>query len=867
MDQRINFWTTPLMDASLLGHFDVVSQLLDSRVEEINQKDDSGWTAMHYASAAGHTEIVELLLTRGAGVNCTTDKNESCLLLAAWNGHDEVVRVLVSAGADVNPQRDDGFSPLHTAGHGGNSDILKLMLDRIAQVNRVNNDRIPLTLGHVYPDKQYVGADMNSMTNESETCLLMYAFEVLKSLVRAYASTTFVNSQRKYDIARLHVREFIGVMKHFLKDSQVYTEDNFYSTIPIFCALLPRYDRGDYYDDDDYHYGFTHWSARVADVCSRINTTARFLLSNMAEGQISLLCARVTAEVDDDTSLYKTSQRELRYMYIHIVTLLLDNGLKTETRDKHGRTPLFTGADQGHTDEVKLLLNKGADGNSVTIYNEGCLMRAAYKGHTDVVRVLVSAGADNLQGDDVGVSPLHAACIIAEGNDVAKVLLENDNQHGANVDAADIHGDRPLHKAASHALDVVQLLVQHGAKLNVQNNDGKTPLHVAVENEQPDVIMFLLSQDADVGLTDVWRNTPLHYVTSKLLKLKGFAEYITKILTVKFRNPVTRNAVGVSAVQHNVAHGLLDYQFHDTRCFGNNNKQMYVDCHGNTPLHRAVGVYGRLEWFNKDYNVSKAVRFLVKHGADINAQNHAGFTPLHVAQGNKEIKACLRHADDRSFTITDSKGRNFWHLFIISIKDRCDDLIRSDLLRMIPSSAVYRCDNLRRTPLHYAIRDRYKRNEFTSSFINRLNGELIVNKQDKFGRTALHYAAIDNNQALVDLLVTKKADRKIQDTFGKTAEEYVLMRDMFDTNVRLQLPTAKSLFAASYYHAIPICIKRCSEDRYSDSAQYEAKLRKMIQDFRGSVDITSYVRDVPIRLLRTVLQKMPVTDGLFIRTG
>ena len=196
------------MDASLLGRMDLVSELLDSGAE-INQRDDSGWTAMHYASAAGHTEIVKLLLRRrrrgkrsrgrrrsrrGADVNCTTNKNESCLLLAALNGHDDVVRVLVSAGADVDLQRKDGFSPLHAACHGGWSDmmkLLKLMLDIILQVDiTVINDRAHLMLGQrdSYEFLQADDADMNSVTSGSENSLLACGFKVLNSLARAFES-------------------------------------------------------------------------------------------------------------------------------------------------------------------------------------------------------------------------------------------------------------------------------------------------------------------------------------------------------------------------------------------------------------------------------------------------------------------------------------------------------------------------------------------------------------------------------------------------------------------------------------------------------------------------------------------------------
>ena len=212
-----------------------------------------------------------------------------------------------------------------------------------------------------------------------------------------------------------------------------------------------------------------------------------------------------------------------------------------------------------------------------------------------------------------------------------KLLLNN----GAKAEISDKLGRTPLFIAVRHGLEVVQLLVQHGAKLNVQNINGKTPLHMAIASEQYDVIMFLLSQDADVGLTDVLRNTTLHYVTGELLKVSRFAGYVRRNVAVIFRNPVIRNAVGLSGIQQNiyVAHGLLDYQF---------NHMMCVDCHGNTILHHAVGVYyDKLKMFNigKTKNVSEAVDFLVKHGADINAQNNAGLTPLHVARRDEAIIA------------------------------------------------------------------------------------------------------------------------------------------------------------------------------------------------------------------------------------
>ena len=267
--------------------------------------------------------------------------------------------------------------------------------------------------------------------------------------------------------------------------------------------------------------------------------------------------------------------------------------------------------------------------------------------------------------------------------------------------------------------------LQHGANINVQNIDGKTPLHIAVEHQQSDVIVYLLSQDADAGLTDVWCNTPLHYLTRALFADSKVAESVEKLLTEVVLG--IRNSVDVSVSMHVTAYGLSVNQCHELKkssfhinihsqikecATETDNENVFCwnesdrDCNGNTPLHRAVGVYGQLKMFKVSTDVTETVEFLVKCGADINAQNK-GLTPLHVARGEKAIEACLQHACDQSFTVTDKRGRNYWHLLFL-MKTQNKSEFRRGIRPMIDNSdqctsnAQYSVDNLRRTPLHYA---------------------------------------------------------------------------------------------------------------------------------------------------------------------
>lgn len=51
------------------------------------------------AAAAGHLDIVKLLVSHGAKVNSTTKTNSTPLRAACFDGHFEIVKYLVAHGA------------------------------------------------------------------------------------------------------------------------------------------------------------------------------------------------------------------------------------------------------------------------------------------------------------------------------------------------------------------------------------------------------------------------------------------------------------------------------------------------------------------------------------------------------------------------------------------------------------------------------------------------------------------------------------------------------------------------------------------------------------------------------------------------
>jgi ankyrin repeat protein len=65
----------------------------------LTKKSAMGWTALHYASANGDTELVKYLIKYGANVNKATGEGSSPLFLAKLDGNEEVIKILKNAGA------------------------------------------------------------------------------------------------------------------------------------------------------------------------------------------------------------------------------------------------------------------------------------------------------------------------------------------------------------------------------------------------------------------------------------------------------------------------------------------------------------------------------------------------------------------------------------------------------------------------------------------------------------------------------------------------------------------------------------------------------------------------------------------------
>lgn len=86
------------------GYGGNVRRPLQRNRADVNAREQRyGDTALMWAAAAGHVDVVRLLIEAGADVGAVDDEGVSALQLARTNGHAEVAAALIAAGASADP--------------------------------------------------------------------------------------------------------------------------------------------------------------------------------------------------------------------------------------------------------------------------------------------------------------------------------------------------------------------------------------------------------------------------------------------------------------------------------------------------------------------------------------------------------------------------------------------------------------------------------------------------------------------------------------------------------------------------------------------------------------------------------------------
>lgn len=298
-------------------------------------------------------------------------------------------------------------------------------------------------------------------------------------------------------------------------------------------------------------------------------------------------------------------------------------------REPGGWEALAVAARKGRCAIAALLLDAGADPNAAGFYGpksahsnlERPLHWAAGHGQRAMVELLLNRGAD-VEGGLRGLTPLQSAAR-AGNRAICDVLLAR----GARLNVFVL-------AALGRSEQLGDLLDRDPVEVNARDEYGTPPLHIAAELWREQMVRLLLARGADVRLADRHDDTVLHLVALR--------RFDPALWWGAFQGPGEAPADEApncdERAQLATAARLVEA---GAEVNARNWRRV-------TPLHRAVRA-GRIGF----------VRFLLDHGADVDAADVAGDTPLRRAVTRPErlpiAELLLQRGADASVTPKNGK--------------------------------------------------------------------------------------------------------------------------------------------------------------------------------------------------------------------
>ncbi len=452
-------WTR-LQIAVAYGSAQEVNMLL-SHGADPNLRQNAGWTALHYAVARGRLDVAELLIDAKADLNAQNQDGRAPLHVAVGmsppvprssaGAGESVVDLLLDRGANPDITDAAGFTPLHGAALAHRLDLAKDLLGKRAAVDLRDRDgRTALLCACVVADQQLIELLLAHGANAQAQDVKGWSGLDLLTLQPRSAETTQERfAQCAQPLLDAGVKPSLAAAVVLGLEAPVTAA---LASNPLLATESPqKTNRG---------YLLLHWAAAAGNA-----KLCELLLGHGAD---------VNARAQDGrTALHLAVRRQTHDS--ELIQLLIKGGADVKIADRHGTTPLHEAAMRLDPQALDLLIRAGAEVN------------AAEENHLTALHLLAVAEPEQ-----------QASARFA----MARMLLEAK----ANPNAADLHGQTPLHLAVQALCqELVDLYLTAGADPNAKDSGGRTPLYIAVAAAKPDAVLVrkMIAAGADPSLRDV----------------------------------------------------------------------------------------------------------------------------------------------------------------------------------------------------------------------------------------------------------------------------------------------------------------------------------------------------------------------------
>jgi ankyrin repeat protein len=361
--------------AYVLSHYSTwdhgVAEIMTFRmlqfVEDINDdRSDDGSTMMHAAVWHGRTDLIDILLSKGADIDATDFQGRTPFLLECQRSK-RLLRFLLSKGADPHAKDAQSQSALHAASAYGNIPITTFLLNIGLPINQPD-------------DSNYTPLTLAILSNQEDAALVLLTRGATIPLHTITQGRSILHLASILPMKTLIPRLLLVLLTN--KTTQINAKDNLgWTPLGLACQKGSAQLIKDLLDAGADMEARNH----AGDTPLHIALQAGNLL--VARVLCFLGASVVVRGGKGQTALHVAA----RCGNVHVVQVLVDHGAEAGAVDDAGRTALCGAFDPGI---ARVLMESGADVRHVDGCGWTALHCAVERGNVDVCRVLVEAGGE-----------------------------------------------------------------------------------------------------------------------------------------------------------------------------------------------------------------------------------------------------------------------------------------------------------------------------------------------------------------------------------------------------------------------------------------------------------------------------------------